>query len=193
MREGILWRYWGEFSFSSGNLLQENTWMFSFPCEISVSTMSVYFSLSLDCCQLHHPVLPMCSWCPTVYSASPIKLKYMGHSHLSLSSYRWADWFLNEVFKNHKKILRKIYWNRYLICIFSFVFVLLNASCIHSLVLLWTSQGTVIGSEANQRAASEVHLNSGTMSLDIFNWEKTQKKIQNQEQPSSITQCFHTL
>lgn len=43
-----------------------------------------------------HTVLPMCFWCPMVYSASPIKLKYMGHSHVSLSSYRGADWFLNK-------------------------------------------------------------------------------------------------
>lgn len=88
----------------------------------------------LNTVSFRHTVLPMCSWCPMVYSISPIKLKYMGHSHVSLSSYRWADWFLNRVFKNYKKFRRKIYWNSYLICIFSFVFVYLNANCTHSLI-----------------------------------------------------------
>lgn len=55
------------------------------------------------------------------------------------------------------------------------------------LVLPCTSQGTVIGSEAKQRAASEVHLNLGTMSLDIFTWKKNpNQKSKTKNNPAAL-------
>lgn len=100
--------------FFQWNLLQ-----FRKKCEYSSSLVKFQFqpwvliSVSvLSAASFRHPMysflhLPMYSWCPMVYSASPIHLKYMGHSHVPLSSYRWADWFLNKVYKNYKKFWKK--------------------------------------------------------------------------------------
>lgn len=116
--------------------VQEEMWIFFLTCEISVSTMSVDFSLSLECCQLQASNVLLFTFANVLLMPHGVfclsnKTKIYG-TH-SVPTDGLTD-FWTKYIKIIRNFGRKIYRNSYLISIFSFGFVHLSANCTHSLI-----------------------------------------------------------